>query len=212
MNRRPMRFLAVVASLVIASSCNEAPGGASPQIAGCPVSQPPALAAGETRTVTIATDLGEMVIRIEADLAPIATGNFVALAECGYYDNVVFHRVVPGFVIQAGDGLYGRSPAVDPARVGSGDAGYEIQDEPVTVPYERGAIAMGRTSQPNSQGSQFFIVLDDQAAFSLIQANNYAILGWVVSGMETADAIAAAADAEQPSDPIVMVDVNVTAP
>ena len=68
MNRRPMRFLAVVASLVIASSCNEAPGGASPQVAGCPVSQPPALAAGETRTVTIATDLGEMVIRIEADL------------------------------------------------------------------------------------------------------------------------------------------------
>ena len=73
-------------------------------------------------------------------------------------------------------------------------------------------VAMARTSQPNSVGSQFFIVLDDAAQSSLASANTYQIIGTVISGMEVADAITAAADAEIPSRPVVMTDVTVSNP
>ena len=183
----------------------------SPAAAGdCPTAQPPALAAGETRTVSIATAKGEILIHVEADLSPIAAGNFVALAECGWYDGVVFHRVVPDFVIQGGDGEHGRSPNVDPSLVGTGGPGYTIADEPVTALYARGIVAMARTRQPNSVGSQFFIILDDGARTSLASANTYQIIGAVATGMEAVDAITAAADAELPTEPVVMTDVSVS--
>jgi cyclophilin family peptidyl-prolyl cis-trans isomerase len=187
-------------------------GGGSPVAGGdCPTSEPAPLPAGESRNVTINTELGEILIHVEGALSPIAAGNFVALAECGFYDGVVFHRVVPGFVIQGGDGEFGRSPDVDPSLVGTGGPGYTITDEPVTATYARGIVAMARTQQPNSVGSQFFIVLDDGARTSLESANTYQIIGAVATGMETADAITAAADAEIPSDPVVMTDVSVAA-
>jgi cyclophilin family peptidyl-prolyl cis-trans isomerase len=210
----PRRRIALVAVLtfgaaVLVSGCSTA-GGASPAAptsaaaAGeCPTSQPEALPAGETRTVTIETDKGSIAIAIQADLSPIAAGNFVALAGCGYYDGVVFHRVVPGFVIQGGD----------PTGTGSGGPGYEIQDEPVTATYGRGIVAMARTSLPNSVGSQFFIVLDDAARAALASANTYQIIGSVSSGMDAVDAIAAAAGAEElPSNPVVMTKVTVSNP
>jgi cyclophilin family peptidyl-prolyl cis-trans isomerase len=194
---------AVAAALVACSSPGATTGGTTiASTAGCPTSQPEPLPTGDTRTVTIATDLGEMVIRVEADLSPIAAGNFVALAECGYYEGVGFHRVVPGFVIQGGD----------PSGTGSGGPGYTIEDEPVTAEYGRGTVAMARTREPDSVGSQFFIVTDDTARDSLVSANTYQIIGTVTSGMETADAITAAADAELPSDPVVMTSVTVSNP
>jgi cyclophilin family peptidyl-prolyl cis-trans isomerase len=206
------------ASVAPSAAASEAPSAAPSTAvdgydpASCPTSQPAALPAGETRTVTIDTGLGSMDLAIEADLSPIAAGNFVALAECGYYDGVVFHRVVPGFVIQAGDGENGRSPGVDPSMVGTGGPGYTIKDEPVTTPYGRGVVAMARTSQPDSVGSQFFIVLDDEAEAALASATTYQIIGRVAAGMETADAIAAAADQEIPSDPVPMDNVTVSTP
>ena len=187
----------------------EASAAPSAEAGACPTSQPDALPAGETRTVTIDTNLGSMELAIEADLSPIAAGNFVALAECGWYDGVVFHRVVPGFVIQGGDGENGRAPNVDPSTVGTGGPGYTIEDEPVTAEYGRGVVAMARTSQPNSVGSQFFIVLDDGAEPALSEFNTYQIIGSVASGMEVADAIAGAADKQIPTDPVVMTDVSV---
>jgi cyclophilin family peptidyl-prolyl cis-trans isomerase len=184
----------------------QAPGGGAPTPVlgadGCPTTQPPALPAGETRIVTIDTELGAIEIEVTADLSPIAAGNFVALASCGYYDGVVFHRVVPTFVIQGGD----------PTGTGTGGPGYTIQDEPVSETYRRGTVAMARTPQPNSVGSQFFIVLDDAARGSLERANTYQIIGSVSSGMDVVDAIAAAADAENPSDPVAMTDVSVANP
>jgi cyclophilin family peptidyl-prolyl cis-trans isomerase len=170
----------------------------------CPSSQPPALAAGETRTVTMETELGTIVMKLEANLSPIAVGNFVALAECEYYDGIVFHRVVREFVIQGGD----------PDGTGTGGPGYTIQDEPVTATYSRGTVAMARSSGANSVGSQFFIVLDDRAREALADPryNNYQIIGTVTSGMETADAITAAADGENPSDPVAMTKVTVSNP
>jgi cyclophilin family peptidyl-prolyl cis-trans isomerase len=185
-----------------ASTGDVAPSEATAGAATCPTSQPDPLPAGETRTVTIETDKGSIDINVEADLSPIAAGNFVALAGCGYYDGVVFHRVVPGFVIQGGD----------PTGTGTGGPGYEIQDEPVTATYSRGTVAMARTTQPNSVGSQFFIVLDDAARSALASANTYQIIGTVSSGMDAVDAIAAAADAELPSSPVVMTKVTVSNP
>ena len=168
--------------------------------------------------MTITTEQGNFVIKVTADLSPIATGNFVALAECGWYDNVVFHRLVPGFVIQGGDGQYGRAPNVDAQLVGTGGPPYSIQDEPVTTAYHRGTVAMARSSQPNSVGSQFFVVLDDAAAQSLgdPQYNNYQIIGEVTSGMEAVDAIAAMPNSGQPANqalqPVPMTDVAVANP
>jgi peptidyl-prolyl cis-trans isomerase B (cyclophilin B) len=221
------RFATLGGTLVLAgllAACSVGPGGASSPSAvasevvspapsaavgtsDCPTSQPEPLPAGETRIVTIDTSQGSMQLTIEADLSPIAAGNFVALAGCGYYDGVVFHRLVPGFVIQGGD----------PTGTGSGGPGYTITDEPVTATYGRGTVAMARTDAPDSVGSQFFIVLDDEARGPLESFNTYQIIGTVTSGMETADAIAAMPNAGPSSgnaaiDPVAMDSVTVSTP
>jgi peptidyl-prolyl cis-trans isomerase B (cyclophilin B) len=190
------------------------PAGGSPGAStaargtNCPTSQPPPAPAGQTRVVTIETAKGQFAITLKADLSPIAVGNFAALAACGYYNGIVFHRVATlqdgtPFVIQGGD----------PTGTGSGGPGYEIQDEPVTAPYVRGTVAMARTQAPNSVGSQFFIVLDDKDQAVLKSANTYQIIGSVTAGMETVDAIyAAAGGQEQPANPIAMTKVTIGDP
>lgn len=194
---------------VPAQSVSTNPTSSAGGIAGCPTAQPAPAPAGSKPVVTIDTDKGRIELALEADLSPIAVGNFVALASCGYYDGVVFHRIVPGFVIQGGDGQYGRTETYAGGRAGTGGPGYEIQDEPVTTTYKRGTVAMARTSQPNSVGSQFFIVLTDEARADLEAANTYQILGAVSAGMDVVDAIAAAADAQNPRQPVVMTKVTV---
>jgi cyclophilin family peptidyl-prolyl cis-trans isomerase len=216
--RRATGALALVAlAAFVVGACTSGAGGApsaAPAESGatgssaapagdCSTSQPDPLPAGETRTVTISTDQGDITMRLSADLSPIAVGNFVALAECGYYDGVVFHRVVPKFVIQGGD----------PTGTGTGGPGYTIEDEPVTTAYKRGTVAMARTADPNSVGSQFFIVSDDSAAGALSSYNTYQIIGEVTAGMEVVDAITAAAGGvEIPTDPVVMNTVTVSNP
>ena len=220
---RSTRLLALLAIQLLIAACSSsaakpstaatAPASAAAaDQSGCPTSQPAALPAGETRTVAVQTAKGAIGITIHADWSPIAAGNFVTLASCGYYDGVVFHRVVPGFVIQGGDGQYGRSPNVNVAMIGRGGPSYTIKDEPVTQPYHRGTVAMARTSQPNSVNSQFFIVLDDGAKSSLASANTYQIIGEVTSGLDAVDKIAAAADKEIPTNPVVMTKVTVGNP
>jgi peptidyl-prolyl cis-trans isomerase B (cyclophilin B) len=206
-----------------APSTAAAPSAAAPSAAAgaCPTSQPAALPAGEQRTVMVDTPKGAITMEIDADLSPIAAGNFVALAECGYYDDVVFHRLVPGFVIQGGDGEFGKVGAdgklANPDKAGTGGPGYTIKDEPVTTKYQRGTVAMARTPDPDSVGSQFFIVLDDGAAPALAQpgANNYQIIGTVTAGMEVVDTIAAMPNSGQNSgnaaiDPVPMTKVTVS--
>jgi peptidyl-prolyl cis-trans isomerase B (cyclophilin B) len=185
-----------------------APDGSGSATGTCPTSQPAPLAAGKKQLVTIETAKGEFEMTIEADLSPIAAGNFIALASCGFYDGVVFHRVATlqdgtPFVIQGGD----------PTGTGTGGPGYEIQDEKVTAIYKRGTVAMARTSAPNSVGSQFFIVLDDKDRSVLESANTYQIIGSVTSGMETVDAIYGAAGGQElPASPIAMNHVTVSNP
>ena len=218
---RPSRILSLLATALLAAGCTGGgPGGPAatstpastvPSPSGgatgaCPTAEPAPLPAGETRTVTISTSAGAFTIKVEGAMSPIAAGNFVALASCGYYDGVVFHRLVPGFVIQGGD----------PTGTGTGGPGYTITDEPVTTTYARGTVAMARTPAPNSQGSQFFIVLDDRARTPLESANTYAIFGTVVDGMDTVDAIAAMPNSGEPSnqalDPVAMDSVTVSNP
>jgi cyclophilin family peptidyl-prolyl cis-trans isomerase len=182
----------------------------------CPREQPAAMSADETATVAITTDKGIFKIKVDGALSPIAAGNFVTLADCGYYDGVVFHRLVPGFVIQGGDGQFGRSPDVIPDLMGSGGPPYTIKDEPVTAKYGRGVVAMARTAQPDSVGSQFFVVLDDAAEEALAKYNTYQIIGSVTEGMDVVDAIAAMPNAGPPTnaalEPLPMTEVTVTRP
>jgi peptidyl-prolyl cis-trans isomerase B (cyclophilin B) len=186
---------------------------ASGGLAGCPTSQPAPLAAGQTRTVTITTSKGGIVIKVEGSLGPNAAGNFVALATCGYYDDVVFHRLVPGFVIQGGDGQYGREPSVDSTLVGRGGPGYQFADDPVTVGYTRGTVAMAN-SGPDTNGSQFFICLVDLSSDQL--PPSYSVFGHVTSGMDVVDAIAtmpnSGGQANTALQPVAMTKVTVSNP
>ena len=203
--------VAIVAIVLVTSGFFKAPVPAASHVAGsCPTAQPAALSAGETRTVTIQTSKGTIVIQVDASLAPIAAGNFVALASCGYYDNVVFHRTVPGFVAQAGDGQYGRVDTMAGGKAGQGGPGYEFPDETVVGDYTRGVVAMAN-SGADTNGSQFFICVADLTGRL---GKNYTIFGRVKSGMDVVDTIVnAPADSNDfPADPIAMTSVTVTNP
>ena len=156
---------------------------------------------------TIATEKGDIDVDLFTEGAPKAAGNFVELARKGFYDGVVFHRVIPGFVIQGGDGQYGRKDALDTGRVGTGGPGYKFADEPVQGNYVRGALAMANAG-PNTNGSQFFICHQD---LSGRLPKNYTIFGQVTKGMDVVDAIAAAPTGAQdrPVDPVAMTSVTI---
>lgn len=111
---------------------------------------------------------------LDPQLAPVTVNNFVTLAEQGFYDGLTFHRVVPEFVIQGGC----------PNGTGTGGPGYEFEDEPVRSEYTLGAVAMANAG-PNTNGSQFFICIDD-CSRKLDPAYN--LFGYVVGGMEVAQA------------------------
>jgi len=163
----------------------------SPSPFGCPTSAPPPFTS--TATVTLTTNFGNIVIKVDGSLGPNAAGSFVAMSRCGYYNNVIFHRVVPGFIIQAGDGEYARLPNLAFGKLGTGSPGWTVQDDKVTATYKRGTVALARTSSANSGNTQFFIVLADAAATSLgaSTADNYAIFGNVTGGLDVMDKIAA---------------------
>jgi cyclophilin family peptidyl-prolyl cis-trans isomerase len=163
-----------------------------------PIANPPAEPAGDGTRATIETELGNIVIELFNESSPVAAQNFVNLAEAGFYDGVVFHRIVPDFMIQGGD----------PEGTGGGGPGYGIPDEPVVGEYVRGTVAMARTSQPNSQGSQFFIVVADSPHLARTDPG-YAIFGRVVSGMEVADQIVAG-ERTGPQDDIAVDPVAMT--
>ena len=107
-------------------------------------------------SATIATEKGDIEIDLFTTDAPKASQNFIDLANKGFYDDVVFHRVISGFVIQAGDGEFGKKSSLNRGRVGTGGPGYKFEDEPFKGDYVRGALAMANAG-PNTNGSQFFI-------------------------------------------------------
>jgi len=154
-------------------------------------------------TVTLETNLGKIVFQTYDQDAPKTVENFITLANKGFYNNVVFHRVIKGFMIQGGD----------PTGTGAGGPGYQFADElnPATesykAGYKKGVVAMANAG-PNTNGSQFFIMHQDYPL-----PNAYTIFGKVIEGQEVVDAIAnVPVDAnDKPLSPVVIKVATVTA-
>jgi cyclophilin family peptidyl-prolyl cis-trans isomerase len=140
----------------------------------------------------IETNKGTIEIELYQDLMPITAGNFIKLAEEGFYDGVKFHRVIENFMIQSGDPI---TKTDEIMRYGTGGPGYSIQDEHIRndkLTNIRGTIAMAN-SGPNSGGSQFFINLIDNQRLDFDKppaASKHPVFGQVVSGMDVVDTIA----------------------
>ena len=162
-------------------------------------------------TLTIATTAGDIVVELADTDAPKAAANFTKLAKEGFYNGVIFHRVIPGFMIQGGDGEHGRvdekGQVRNRGRVGQGGPGYKFEDEPFSGDYERGALAMANAG-PNTNGSQFFICHADLRGKL---PKSYTVFGKVLSGMEVVDTIATAKrdNRDYPEAPVAMTSVTV---
>jgi cyclophilin family peptidyl-prolyl cis-trans isomerase len=152
-----------------------------------------------TYTATIETTEGDIVVELDSGAAPISVNNFVVLARYHFYDNVPFHRIIPGFMNQAGDPV-GPQP-------GTGGPGYTIEDELPTGddPYPTGTLAMANTGQPNSGGSQWFITVEgggDQLS------PTYTAFGQVVEGQDVVDAINEHGDAATNGTPTKLIAIT----
>ncbi len=147
----------------------------------------------------IKTDHGDITVTLNAKAAPITVNNFVFLARQHYYDGLTCHRVIPGFVAQCGD----------PRGDGSGGPGYTIPDEPGPLTHQTGAIAMAKSSAPNSAGSQFYIVLAPQPSLD----GKYTVFGQVTGdGMSIVNQIAPRdpATPTAPADRIISITIQET--
>jgi peptidyl-prolyl cis-trans isomerase B (cyclophilin B) len=131
---------------------------------------------------TIETNFGNMVLELFPNIAPETVRNFSKLAKSNFYDGTLFHRVIPGFMIQGGDPNTKKS---DKSNWGMGGPGYTIKAEFNSRSHLRGIVSMARAMDPNSAGSQFFIVTTD----STFLDRQYTVFGQVLQGMDVADKI-----------------------
>ena len=136
----------------------------------------------DRQIAVIETNFGNIVIQLYPDVAPGHVENFVKLAQDGFYDGSTFHRVIPDFMIQGGDP---NSKDEDRSNDGQGGPGFTINAEFSDVPHKRGILSMARAQDPNSAGSQFFIVVKD----SNFLDGQYTVFGEVIEGMDVADKI-----------------------
>lgn len=186
------RALACVVGLLLAACASEPSPSARP---ACPTEPPTSTSAqaslqdAATATVTVSGAVeGQFTIELLGEVAPIATANFVELARCGFYDGISFHRVLSGFVVQAGDPQT-RDNRGDFQGLGSGGPGYqfEIEAPPADMPYDAYTVAMANDGRAN--GSQFFVTLADLDA-ALRASGSYTIFGEVTEGTDVVDRIA----------------------
>lgn len=176
----PALILGLGALLVLSVACSASNGNSeeacvptSKQYTAAP---PVTIDPAKTYIATISTAKGDIVVQLDPSVT-VTTNNFVFLASEGFYNCLTFHRVEPGFVIQGGD----------PLGSGTGGPGYTIPGEFEGATFERGVIGMARSSDPNSAGSQFYIVTGQASHLN----GQYAAFGHVTSGIEVADQIQA---------------------
>ena len=157
----------------------------------------------KTYTALLKTSLGDITIQLSPADAPQTVNNFVFLAREGFYDGTIFHRVLPGFVIQGGD----------PTGTGTGSPGYRFPDEPVKGKYEVGSVAMAN-SGPNTNGSQFFICDGAQCA---TLPPRYNLFGKVTAGIDVVHAIAnvptttsAGGERSRPIRDVILISVQIS--
>lgn len=152
-------------------------------------------AAGKTYTATLHTTAGDITVELSKE-TPITTNNFVFLAKDGFYDGVIFHRVISGFMIQGGD----------PTGTGMGGPGYKFADEKFSGEYNRGVIAMANSGK-DTNGSQFFIMHADYPL-----PPSYTIFGKTLTGLETVDKIAAGKTgaSDRPVEPVSITSIEIT--
>jgi len=152
-----------------------------------------------TWTLTFDTSCGTFVVTLDLDSAPATAASLVSLAQSGFYDDTVFHRIVPGFVIQGGD----------PTQTGTGGPGYSTVDAPASgASYTKGVVAMAKTEDEpaGTAGSQFFVVTGDDVGLP----PDYAVAGTVTDGLDVVERIGALGDpaTEQPLQPVVVRSVT----
>jgi peptidyl-prolyl cis-trans isomerase B (cyclophilin B) len=155
----------------------------------------------QTWTLTFDTSCGSFVVTLDLESAPATSASLVSLARDGFFDDTIFHRIVPGFVIQGGD----------PTQSGGGGPGYSTVDVPAAgARYAKGVVAMAKTQAepPGTAGSQFFVVIGEDAGLP----PEYAVVGEVTDGLDVVEQIGALGDptTEQPVQPIVVESVTVS--
>lgn len=192
MNRFGRQGIALCALALIAVWAMPGPSAAADKPAGKPV--PHAI---------IKTKFGEIEVKFLPEVAPGHVENFIKLAKSGFYNGTIFHRVIPGFMIQGGD-----PKTKDPAKkaeFGTGGPGYTIKAEFNDTPHKRGVLSMARSSDPDSAGSQFFICVENSPFLD----GKYTAFGEVVKGIGVADKIVQAP--RDPRDnPLDRIEMTVT--
>jgi cyclophilin family peptidyl-prolyl cis-trans isomerase len=179
------------------------PGGCkqvqAPQPRNAPKEKKPApLDSSKAWSLTFKTNCGDFTVALDLDTAPKASASLVSLARAGYFDNTLFHRIAPGFVIQGGD----------PTASGNGGPGYTTVDKPPrNARYTHGVVAMAKTPQEpaGAGGSQFFVVTGADVGLP----PDYALVGKVTKGLDVVDRIGKLGDqSEQPTEPVVILTVT----
>ena len=151
----------------------------------------------------IKTKFGDIEIKFYPDVAPKHVENFVKLAKSGFYNGTIFHRVIPGFMIQGGDP--NTKDTLKKEIYGQGGPGYAVKAEFSDIPHKRGIVSMARAADPDSAGSQFFIVVED----SRFLDRKYSVFGEVTKGIGVADKIVNLARDER-DNPKERVEMTVT--
>lgn len=149
----------------------------------------------KTYLVTMKTNCGSFTFKVDQAQSPNASASFVSLVQKGFFDNTVFHRIVPGYIIQGGD----------PTGTGTGGPGYETVDTPPAgAGYTHGVVAMAKTQAeaPGTAGSQFFIVTSGNTGLP----PDYAIIGKVTEGLDVVDRIGRLGDAQEQPTQIVEIE------
>ena len=197
--RKPLVLAATLATALVIAACGNSNPAKAEDAKKKTYDKPPEMKidVNKTYTATIETDAGTMVAELYPKIAPQTVNSFVFLSREGFYNGLIFHRVIPGFMIQGGD----------PTGTGSGGPGYKLPAEFNETPHDRGILSMARTNDPDSAGSQFFVM----HARAPHLDHKYTAFGKVTKGQEVIDKIVNAPknDEDRPNEPVKIKKITI---